>query len=71
MFEQGELPVGTRPVKELAVEADSVWLRVRRTHPAQPRHVEVKLSVAYEGRRENRRLKGRKVHAGVMSPEDF
>jgi len=71
MFEQGEIPTGTRQVKELAVEADSVWVPARRKHGEQPRHVEVKLGVAYEGRTEKGRLKERKVNAGVMSPEDF
>ena len=71
MFEQGEIPTGTRQVKELAVEADSVWVPARRKHGEKPRHVEVKLGVAYEGRTEKGRLKERKVNAGVMSPEDF
>jgi hypothetical protein len=71
VFEQGEVPAGERQVKELAVEADSVWVPARRKQAGQPRHVEVKLGVAYEGRTEKGRLKERRVVAGVMAPEDF
>ncbi|QZA34234.1 UPF0236 family transposase-like protein [Hydrogenibacillus sp. N12] len=71
VFERGEVPPGERQVRELAVEADGVWVSVRREQEGDPRHVEIKLAVAYEGRTERGRLRGRKVVAGVMAPEDF
>ena len=71
VFERGEMPDGQRQVKELGVEADSVWVPARREQAGQPRYVEVKLGVAYEGRTGKGRLKERKVAAGVMGAEDF
>ena len=71
VFDRGEIPRGDRQVEELAVEADGVWLPARRNKEGDPRHIEVKLGVAYEGRSKNGRLKGRKVVAGVLPAKDF
>jgi hypothetical protein len=74
IFEQAQTPPGQRNVEELNVEADGVMVRVRGPRGSR-RHAEVKLAVAYEGKREvakgRRELVGRRIAAGVADGHEF
>lgn len=74
VFERGQTLPGQRRVEELNVEADGMMVRVREPHGGS-RHAEVKLAVAYEGKREvatgRRELVGRRIAAGVADGQAF
>jgi hypothetical protein len=74
VFEQGQTPPGQRRVDELHVEADGMVVRARDPH-GRRRHIEVKLAVAYEGKRDvakgRRELIGRRIAAGVSEGQEF
>lgn len=75
VFERGQVPEGRRQVRQLCVEADGVMIRARDAE-GERKHVEVKLGVAYEGKRptaqgrqalmERRLVGGRAERAGVL-----
>lgn len=74
VFEQGQTPPGQRRVDELHVEADGMVVRARDPQ-GRRRLIEVKLAVAYEGKREvakgRRELMGRRIAAGVSEGQEF
>ncbi|MCL6444508.1 MAG: ISLre2 family transposase [Alicyclobacillus sp.] len=74
VFERGQTPPGKRRVDTLHVEADGVFVRAR-DRQGQRRHIEVKLAVAYEGKREmgpgRRELLERRIVAGVAEGPVF
>jgi hypothetical protein len=74
VFEQGQTLLGQRRVDELHVEVDGMVVRARDPQ-GRRRHIEVKLAVAYEGKREvakgRRELMGRRIAAGVSEGQEF
>jgi hypothetical protein len=74
LFEDGELPGGTRKSERVNIEMDEVWVAGRR-QAGRRGHIPIKIGVAYEGKAEvgpgRRELVERRVMAGVAGAEAF
>lgn len=74
LYEDGVLPGGTREAEELCLEADGTWFSLQKPRPGEPKRLEVKAVVAYEGKAA-RSGKVRRVgvarHAMVGTPGAF
>lgn len=74
LFEDGELPGGTRKSERVNIEEDEMWVAGRRK-AGRRGHIPVKMGVVYEGKAEvapgRRELVERRVMAGVIGAQAF
>lgn len=74
VFEDGELPGGTRQSERVNIEEDEMWVAGRRK-TGQRGHIPIKIGVSYEGKAEvapgRRALVERRVTAGVAGAQAF